>query len=66
MAQSVKHPTLAQVMAHGVEPCVGLCADSSDLQPALDSVSPSLCALALLMLFLSLPLKNKCLKILKN
>ena len=38
------------------EPHVGLCADSSELEPASDSVSPSLSAPPLLMLCLSLSL----------
>ena len=45
MTQLVKHPTLAQVMISWFvefEPHVPLCADS--LEPALDSVSPSLSA----------------------
>ena len=37
----------------GFEPIVGLCADSSELEPALDSVSPSLSASPQLMLCLS-------------
>ena len=48
---------------HGFEPRVRLCADGSDLEPALDSVSPSLSAPLLLVLALSLSLslslKNK-------
>ena len=39
----------------GFEPCVRLCADSSE--PALDSVSPSLSTPALLALYLSLSQK---------
>ena len=39
------------------KPCVGLCADSGSLEPASDSVSPSLSAPPLLSL--SLSLKNK-------
>ena len=45
MAQSVKRPAWAQVTDLTVrefEPCVGLCADSRSLEPASDSVFPSL------------------------
>ena len=43
MAQSVKHPTFDfdsghDLMVHEMEPCVGLCADSSE--PAWDFLSP--------------------------
>ena len=46
MAQQVKHPTLGfdsghDLMVHGIEPCVRLCADSTE--PAWDSL-PSLSA----------------------
>ena len=45
VAQSVKHPTLGfgsglNLMAGGIKPRTGLCADSTD--PASDSLSPSL------------------------
>ena len=51
VAQSVKHPTSAQVTISRFEPCIGLAAISTD--PASDPVSPSLpfpaqmCALTL-------------------
>ena len=64
MAQSVKHPTCAQVTISrfvGSSPMSVLTAQS--LEPALDSVSPSLFAPSLLTLCLSLSLslslKNK-------
>ena len=45
MAQSVKHLPLDlgsghDLTVHGIEPCIGLCADS--MGPAWDSLSPSL------------------------
>ena len=48
VAQSVKHPTLDfgsdhDLMVHGIEPHMGLCADS--MEPAWDSLSPSLSTL---------------------
>ena len=53
MAQLLKHPTLDfcsshDLMVSGIKPCVGLCADS--MEPAWDSLSPSLSASPLLML----------------
>ena len=56
MAQLVRDPTLDfgsghDLMVHGIEPLVGLCADSAEL--ALDSLSPSLSAPSLLTLSLS-------------
>ena len=53
VAQPVKHPTLAfgsghYLMVHEFEPYMGLCADS--VEPAWDSVSPSLYAPPLLSL----------------
>ena len=68
VAQSVKHPTLAQVMISrfvGSSPAWGSVLTAQSLEPALDSVSPSLSApplLALslsLCLSLSLSIKNK-------
>ena len=61
MTQSVKHLTLGFVsghdlLVHGIEPCIGLCADS--MEPARDSVSPSLFAPPPLMLALSLKKKH--------
>ena len=48
-------------MAREFDPRVGLCADSPSLEPASDSVSPSLSARALLVLCVCvcLSLKNK-------
>ena len=47
MAQSVKHPTLAQFMISqfmGLSPMLGSVLTAQSLEPALDSVSPlSLC-----------------------
>ena len=60
VAQSVKHPTSAQVMIlrfMGSRPASGSVLTAQSLEPASDSVSPSLCAPPLLML---------CLKINKN
>ena len=62
MAQSVKRLTLAQVMIPqfvGLSPMLGSVLTTQSLEPASDSVSPSLCALPLLALSLSLSLKNK-------
>ena len=62
MAQRVKRPTLAQVMISrfvGSSPTSGSVLTGQSLEPAWDSVSPSLSAPPLLMLYLSLPLKNK-------
>ena len=47
MAQSVKHPTLGFCLGHDLtvrefELCIGLCADN--MEPAWDSLSPSLSA----------------------
>ena len=59
-AQSVKHPTLAQVMTSqsvGLSPASGSVMTAQSLEPASDSVSPSLSAPPLLTL--SLCLKNK-------
>ena len=47
MAQSVKHPTSAQVMISqfvGSSPALGSVLTAQSLEPALDSVSPSLSA----------------------
>ena len=60
MAQSLKHPTSAQVIGSrfvGSSPASGSALTAQSLEPALDSVSPSLSAPLLLTLCLSL--KNK-------
>ena len=60
MAQSVECPALAQVMISrlvGLSPAMGSVLTAQSLEPASDSVSPSLSAPPLLMLCLSL--KNK-------
>ena len=60
MAQSVEPPTLAQVtilLFVGLSPASGSMLTAQSLEPPSDSVSPSLSAPLLLMLFLSL--KNK-------
>ena len=60
MAQSVEHPTSAQVMiSHSVSlvPASGSVVTDQSLQPASDSVSPPLSAPPLLMLCLSLSQK---------
>ena len=62
MAQSVKRPSSAQVMISrfvGSSPASGSVPTTQNLEPASDSVSPSLSAPALLTLCLSLSLKNK-------
>lgn len=67
MAQSVERPDFGSghdLMVCEFEPRVGLCADSSELrawslEPASDSMSPSLSAPPQLMLCLSLSVKNK-------
>ena len=62
VAQSIKHPTSAQVMISqfvSSSPTSGSVLTAESLEPALDSVSPFLSASPLLMLCLSLPLKNK-------
>ena len=62
MAQSVKRLTLAQVMILrfvGSSPVSGSVLTAQSLEPASDSVSPSLSAPPSLMLCLCLPLKNK-------
>ena len=49
MAQSVKHPTLAQVMISqsvSSSPGLGSVLTAQSLEPASDSVSPSLSALS--------------------
>ena len=66
MAQSVERPTSAQVMISqfvGLSPTSGSVPTAQSLEPASDSVSPSLTAPLLLMLCLSDSQKlNKCLK----
>ena len=66
MAQLVKHPTSAQVMiswfvssSPAIGPVSGSVLTAWSLEPALDSVSPSLSAPFPLMLCLSLSLKNE-------
>ena len=54
MAQSVKRPTLAQVMISGFmssSPTLGSVLTAQNLEPASDSVSPSLYAPPLLTLY---------------
>ena len=61
VAQSVKHPTLAQVVSDltvpGFEPRIRLSAVSAE--PALDPLSPSLCSCPARVLLPSLSLKDK-------
>ena len=60
MAQSVERPTLAQVMISGFvssSPTSGYVLTAQSLEPASDSVSPSLSASPLLVLCLSLSQK---------
>ena len=67
MAQLVERPTSAQVMISqsvGLSPTSGSAMTARSLEPASDSVSPSLSAPPLLVLCLSL--KNKHLKKLKR
>ena len=62
MAQSVKHPTSAQVMISrsvGSSPTLGSVLTAQSLEPVSDSVSPALSAPPMLMVSLTLPLKNK-------
>ena len=62
VAQSVKHVTSAQVMISrfvGSSPVSGSVLTAGSLEPALDSVSPSLSVPPLLSLSFSLSLKNK-------
>ena len=61
MAQSVKHPTWAQVTVSrfvGLSPALGSVLTARSLEPASDSASPSLSAPPLLTLCLSK--MNKC------
>ena len=60
-AQSVEHPTLAQVMISqlvGLSPASGSVLTSQSLEPASDSVSPSLSALPTRALSVSLKTKH--------
>ena len=60
VAQSVERPTLAQIMIlwfMNSSPALGSVLTAQSLEPALDSVSPSLSAPPLLMLCLSLSQK---------
>ena len=62
VAQLVKHPTSAQVRISrfvSSSPVSGSVLTAQSLEPASDSVSPSLSALPMLMLCLSVSLKNK-------
>ena len=62
VAQSAKHPTSAQVMISwfmSLSPTSGSVLTAQSLEPASDSVSPSLSAPPLLVRVLSLSLKNK-------
>ena len=62
VALSVKHPTVAQIMISrfvGSSPTLGSVLTAGSLEPASDSVSPSLSAPPLLVLCLSLSLKNE-------
>ena len=62
VAQSVKRPTSVQVMISwfvGLSPSSGSVLTSQSLEPASGSVSPSLSAPPLLVICLSLSLKNK-------
>ena len=59
MAESVKRPTSAQVIISrfvGSNPVSGSVLTAQNLEPALDSMSPSLSAPPLLVLCLFLPL----------
>ena len=61
MAQLVEHLTWVQVTISrfvGLSPMLGSMLTAQSLEPTLDSVSPSLSASSLLMLCLSLSLKN--------
>ena len=61
MARSVKHLTLAQVMISqfvGLSPASGSVLTARSLEPASDSVSPSLSVPPLLILHLSLSLSK--------
>ena len=69
MAQSVKRPTLAQVMISrfvSSSPTSGSVLTARNLDPALDSVSPSLSAPPQFVLCLSMSLKKLKKKIKKN
>ena len=62
VAQSVKHPTSAQVTISwftSLSPVLGSMRTAQSLEPASDSVSPSLCTSPTHTLPLSLSLKNK-------
>ena len=60
VAQSVEHPTSAQVtISRSVSSSPGSGLTTQSLEPASDSVSPSLSAPPMLMLCLSLSLNNK-------
>ena len=69
VAQSVKLPTLAQVMISqfvGSSPTSGSLLTAQSLEPLSDSVSPSLSAPPLLTVFLALPLSPSLSLSLKN
>ena len=62
VAQSFVHPTSAQVMISRLvssSPVLGSVLTAGSLEPASDSVSPSLSATPPLVLYLSLSLKNE-------
>ena len=62
VAQSIKRPTLAQVMISrsvSSSPVSGSVLAAQSLEPASDSVSPSLSGPPMLVFCLSLSLKNK-------
>ena len=62
VAQSVEHPTLAQVMVSESmisSPSLGSVLMAQSLEPALDSLTPSVSAPPLLVCTLSFSIKNK-------
>ena len=62
VAQSVERPTSAQVMISqfvSLSPALGSVLTAESLEPASDSVSPSLCPFPAHALSLSLSLKNE-------
>ena len=59
MAPSVEHPTSAQVMISQIVSLSPTSGSAQSLEPALDSVSPSLSAPTLLTLCLSVSKINK-------
>ena len=62
VAQLVEHPTSAQVIISwfvGLSPALGSVLTAQSLEPALDSVPPSLCPSPAHALSISLSVKNK-------